>query len=260
VGLGTGSRDRDMAMLNQILGVQMAMTDRLAGSGFAAEALDMVPKINLTATKLAESAGIKNPEQFFLNIKPEQLEQMKQDAANRPNPEMEMKEKELQADIQMKQFDAQMQEQADMRKAEIERMQAEADIATNDRKTQADILIAEKKFELDRELALFEAQLRAEEHQQNMQMKMVDHEGKREEREAKAKEAAKPKASIEVKHGAEELTGPIAEALSKFGEQMSRSQESQSQALMSVLERASAPKRVVRDPKTNRVVGVETIQ
>jgi hypothetical protein len=269
VGLGTGSRDRDMAMLNTILGVQMSMTDRLAGSGFAAEALDMVPKINLTATKLAESAGIKNPEQFFLNLKPEDLERMKEEAANRPNPEMEMKEKELQADMQIKQVDmqmrgqelqakAQLDERADMRKAEIERMQAEADIATNDRKVQADIMLAEKKFELERELALIEAQIKASEHQQNMQMKMVDQEGKREEREAKAK--AGPKAAIEVKHGADELTGPIAEALSKFGEQMSKSQEMHSQALMSVLAKASAPKRVVRDPKTNRVVGVETIQ
>ena len=79
IGLGTGSRDRDMAMLNQILNVQIAMTDRLAQAGFSSQALEMVPRINMTATKLAESAGIKNPDQFYLDIKPEMLEQMKQD-------------------------------------------------------------------------------------------------------------------------------------------------------------------------------------
>jgi hypothetical protein len=96
IGLGTGSRDRDMAMLNQILNVQMAMTDRLAQGGFSAQALEMVPKINMTATKLAESAGIKNPDQFYLDIKPEMLEQMKQEAANRPDPEMQKEQMKAQ--------------------------------------------------------------------------------------------------------------------------------------------------------------------
>jgi hypothetical protein len=55
IGLGTGSRDRDMAMLNQILNVQIAMTDRLAQGGFSAQALEMVPKINMTATSLRKA-------------------------------------------------------------------------------------------------------------------------------------------------------------------------------------------------------------
>jgi hypothetical protein len=136
VGLGTGSRDRDMAMLNQILNVQMAMTDRLAQGGFAAQALEMVPKINMTATKLAESAGIKNPDQFYLDIKPEQLEQMKAQAAQPPqDPKL--------VQIQMQ---AQLDERADQRKAQIETTQAQADIATQDRKTQAEMIQNERDF------------------------------------------------------------------------------------------------------------------
>lgn len=187
IGLGTGSRDRDMSMLNTILGVQMMMTDRLAAGGFSAQALDMVPKINLTATKLAESAGIKNPEQFFLELKPEQVEEMKQKAAQpKVDPKIELEKQKLQVDAQMKQADMQMRgqeiqanaaidQQADMRKAEIERIQAEADIASNDRKIQADMMLAQQKFELERELKMLDFQLKREMQQEELAMRREQH-------------------------------------------------------------------------------------
>ena len=187
IGLGTGSRDRDMSMLNTILGVQVMMTDRLAQGGFAAQALDMVPKINLTASKLAESAGIKNPEQFFLDLKPEQIEQMKQQAAQPPaDPKIELEKEKLQIDAQMKQADMQMRgqelqanaqidAQADARKAEIERVQAEADIASNDRKIQADMMLAQQKFELERELKMLDFQLKQQMQQEELAMRREQH-------------------------------------------------------------------------------------
>lgn len=187
IGLGTGSRDRDMAMLNQILNVQIAMTDRLAQGGFAAQALDMVPKINTTAIKLAESAGIRNPEQFFLELKPEQLEQMKQQAAQPPvDPKIELEKQKLQLDAQVKQSDMQMRaqelqakavmdQQADQRKAEIESVQAQADIATQDRKMQAEMLMAERKFELERELKLMDYELKRQAQQEELQMRREQH-------------------------------------------------------------------------------------
>ena len=187
IGLGTGSRDRDMAMLSQILNVQVMMTDRLAQGGFGAKAVEMVPKINLTATKLCESAGIKNPEQFFLDIKDEEVEQMKQQASQPPSdPKIELEKEKLQADMEMKQADMQMRgqelqanaaidERGDMRKAEIERMQAEADIATNDRKMQAEMMMAERKFELDRELKILEFQLKQQMQQEELAMRREQH-------------------------------------------------------------------------------------
>lgn len=173
VGLGTGSRDRDMAMLNTILGVQVMMTDRLAQGGFGAQALDMVPRINLTATKLAESAGIKNPEQFFLDIKPEMLEQMKQQASQpQPSPE----EIKGQVQLQIAQQQAQLDAQADERKAQIEATQAQADIATQDRKTQAEMLKSQQQFEFDREMAILEFQLQERLKMAELDMKRQMHE------------------------------------------------------------------------------------
>jgi hypothetical protein len=184
IGLGTGSRDRDMAMLNSILNVQIAMTDRLAQGGFSAQALEMVPKINMTATKLAESAGIKNPDQFYLDIKPEMLVQMKQEAANRPDPEMQKEQMKAQSAMQAEQMkaqtaltlgqqDAQLAQQADERKAQIEAVQMQADIEAQNQKTQAEMIQAQQKFEFDKEMALLEFQLQRE-------LKMAELELKRE--------------------------------------------------------------------------------
>jgi hypothetical protein len=171
IGLGTGSRDRDMAMLNQILNVQIAMTDRLAQGGFAKQALEMVPKINMTASKLAESAGIKNPEQFYLDIKPEMLEQMKQEAANRPDPEMQKEQMKAQTQLQLGQQQAQLDAQADERKAQIETVQMQADIEAQGQKTQAEMIQAQQDFEFKKWLATqqfeFDMQIKREE----MQMK-----------------------------------------------------------------------------------------
>lgn len=175
IGLGTGSRDRDMAMLNQILNVQMAMTDRLAQGGFLAQALEMVPKINQTAIKLAESAGIKNPDQFYLDIKPEMLEQMKQEAANRPDPEMQKEQVKAQTQLQLGQQQAQLDAQADQRKAQIEAVQMQADIEAQNKKTEAEMLQAQQKFQMDKELAVLEFQLQRELKMAEIEMKRQMH-------------------------------------------------------------------------------------
>lgn len=186
IGLGTGSRDRDMAMLNTILNVQMAMTDRLGAAGFSAQALEMLPKINTTAIKLAESAGIKNPDQFYLDIKPETLAQMQQEAASRPDPVMQAEQMKAQTQLTIAQQQAQLDQQADMRKAEIETVQMQADIAAQDRKTQAEMVQAQQDFEfkkqlailqfnLDRELKMAEEQRKEREFDQKMAFEREKH-------------------------------------------------------------------------------------
>jgi hypothetical protein len=173
IGLGTGSRDRDMAMLNQILNVQMAMTDRLAQGGFAAQALEMVPKINMTAIKLAESAGIKNPDQFYLDIKPELLEQMKQEAANRPDPEMQKEQVKAQTQLQLGQQQAQLDAQADQRKAQIEAVQMQADIEANRQKIESDAILAREKAAIEERLAVLQFHMDNERDQREHEYKMA---------------------------------------------------------------------------------------
>jgi hypothetical protein len=192
IGLGTGSRDRDMAMLNTILNVQMAMTDRLAAAGFSGQALEMVPKINTTAMKLAESAGIKNPDQFYLDIKPEMLEQMKQEAANRPDPEMQKEQIKAQTQLQLGEQQAQIAQQADERKAQIEGVQMQADIEAQNQKTQAEMVQAQQDFEFKKQLAVLQFQL-------DRELKMAEEARKEREFEQKmAFEREKHQQAIEA--------------------------------------------------------------
>src|SRR6185369_15581608 len=98
VGLGTGSRDRDMMMLNNILNTQNAMALTLAQGGFAGEALEMLPKIIKTATKLAESSGIRNPDEYYMQIDEHKLQQMQQQATQpKPDPALQLEQAKVQA-------------------------------------------------------------------------------------------------------------------------------------------------------------------
>jgi hypothetical protein len=60
-------------------------------------------------------------------------------------------------------------------KAEIERLQAEADVAVEQRKIEAQIQLEREKFELERELKLMEHSIKREQMQSDMQMKQADH-------------------------------------------------------------------------------------
>lgn len=191
VGLGAGSRDRDMAMLQNVLQVQQGVITALQNP--------FNPILNLghaldTARRLAEAAGLKNPEQYFPEVTQEQIAQIKQkmDANPPPNPDaakaqaqMQIEQMKLQANMQLEQArmqsdsqrdaaKAQLDQQAMQAKAEIERIQAEADIATQQQKTQAEIALA-------REKAQIEAALQEREHQ--FKLDLMAREDARKERE-----------------------------------------------------------------------------
>jgi hypothetical protein len=262
VGLGTGSKETQLAMWNMLVGAQQQ-----------AVAVGLVSKRNLwnSASELVKLIGRKDPESFFTdpaaqmpqmdpnapqdpnNPQPQMPQQDPNDAPipSPPDPkmmELQVRQQEAQAkmqmDVQMAQMKAQLDQAAMQGKAEIERLQAQADIATQDRKTQAELALAERRFELDRELKMLDHQMKREQAQIDMQFKAADHQNKQEERQAKAQEAKKPKASIEVKHGADEITGPLAGIVEKFGETLSQSQATQFQALIAAMQEGRRPKRI----------------
>ena len=123
-----------------------------------------------------------------------------------------------------------------------------------EREFQFNSALEERRFELERELKLIDAQIKREQHGQTMQLKVHEADSKAQERQTKAE--AGPKASIEVKHGAEEVVGPIAEVLAQVGERMQGNQAENTKMIMEALERMSKPKRIVRD-KNGRASHVE---
>lgn len=152
VGLGTGSRDRDMMMLQQVLMNQMALADRFLAAGAQEEAIDMLPLIIDTMTKIAEAAGLRNPGDYYpddAEALVQALKEKAQAAAQQPNPEVLKAQAEAEAAMQLKQVDAQVS----MQQAELK---AQGDVVKNKAELEADLATKEA----DRQNAVFLEQQR----------------------------------------------------------------------------------------------------
>ena len=145
-GLGTGSRDRDMSMLDGVLQKQIMIMDRLVGSGFSDLALEMLPKIQRTLVKQAESAGLKNPEEYYPEVTEDLLIKMKAQAAKQgaENPEAKKHQQEMQ-----------MKQQEINGKLALDRMEMELDADIDRDKFNAEMA-------LKREQLIAEMNLKAE--------------------------------------------------------------------------------------------------
>lgn len=137
VGLGTGSRDRDLAMLGQVLQSQLMLADRFMQSGAFEQAIDMLPKIIETMTKMAESAGIRNPEDFYPTYTDDTLTKLKTLAQQRgaqPPVQLQVEQMRGQNAQQIAAIKAQADQQVQASEAQsnIVRAQAEATKAQAD--------------------------------------------------------------------------------------------------------------------------------
>lgn len=156
VGLGTGSRDRDMSMLNLILNGQIGMADRLGAAGFRAKAIEFIPKIRKTAVEMAESSGLKNPGDYYPTITDDELEKMVEQA-NQPTPDPAIQIEQLKGENAkaLKAVDAQvaMQEAESKAKGDIVKNQAElsADLQTKEADRQNAIALANVNAQLELE-------------------------------------------------------------------------------------------------------------
>jgi hypothetical protein len=186
VGLGTGSRDRDMQMLNTVLQTQMGMADRLAGTGFSAEALDFVPKIIKTATQIAESAGMKNPDSYYPQIDEEAVAAMKEQAAQpKPDPALALEEAKGKVTMQVEQGKnelAMQKMQVDAQMAQQEaQLKAQGEVAKNTAELQADLQTKAAEREnaliIEQQRANLELEKQAREHafQLNLEREKMAH-------------------------------------------------------------------------------------
>jgi hypothetical protein len=163
VGLGTGSRDRDMSMLNNILMQQIAMTDRFQMGGLVDLALDMLPRIKKTLVKIIEAAGIKNADSFYPDITMEQLPALKQMVAqmqSQPDPKVVLEQQKAQMQMQAKQAEMQMDAQKSQADMQLEQMKLQNEIEL--KRYQIDAEMTLKREQLQAELALKREQLVAE--------------------------------------------------------------------------------------------------
>jgi hypothetical protein len=144
VGLGTGSKNEQMAMLQMILAKQEQILTQFG----PANPLVSVAQYRATLGRFIEAAGLKDSTEFFKEIPPE-LDQ----ALSNPPPQQQSNPA---LDTMMAQAQAQIQ---------IEQQKAMAAIETQRLKAQADIQLAREKaaaeLQLKREEFAVEAQLKA---------------------------------------------------------------------------------------------------
>jgi len=163
VGLGTGSRERDLMHLQSVLQSQLMLADRFMAAGAQEDAIDLLPKIIATMVKIAEAAGLRNAEDYYPDYTEEkvaQLKQMAQQAQQKPSPDM-MK---VQADAQL----AQQKHQTD---TQITAAKLQADQQANDTKASLEAQRMEREFALRRDQMTAEMALKREQLAAELQLK-----------------------------------------------------------------------------------------
>lgn len=221
VGLGSANKDRQAAQIGQLLGVQQALMQAGMVPPPAAVAL---------ARKLAESMGLETPEMYFPDPPP-------------PNPNQppplpllieQMKGQQRQAEVQVQaqaklqevQANLQLQASNDARDAERAQMQAALDAQLQHADQENKRFIAEMQAANDRYRTELQEQTRLE--IAAMQAQTAD-----------AAQQAQAAQSPQI-----DLSGL----------------QRMEQAMQALHAAVTAPKKVVRDPKSGRVVGLEPAQ
>ena len=264
-GLGTGSRDRDLSMLQTVMQSQLMLADRFQASGATEDAIDMLPKILMTMEKMAEAAGIRNPEDFYPEYTEEKVAQLKQmaaQAAQQPPPQVLIEQAKAQAAMQLKQNEGQVTLQVEQGKIEAhvresqlnsevqvrrEQAQLEADMQTKEADRQNALLLEQQKsdnamrLELER-IASAERIKSAELAQQRELelLKMQMTEAEEDDGQGGKRRSVKSKSDIQGARVMESVTGL-------------------QQALAQMQQMISAPTEIVRDPDTGRAIGTRKV-
>lgn len=146
-GLGAGTRERDMMVMQQVLGLQERML-----SGFGPDNPFVKPENVYSAlSRMIEAAGLKTPSLYFTEPDPQEVQQKMEAARNQPN----LVQLRVQAQMQLEQ--AKMQANRDKEAAQMEadlrveqaRIAAETERQRNDLASRA--LLQRQQIEWERE-------------------------------------------------------------------------------------------------------------
>lgn len=146
VGLGAGSRDRDMAMLRFVMEIQEKIFMAMGPSN----PLVGLSEIRNAFAKAIEAAGMRAPEQFVREFGKDEEQQMMQAKAQQPPPP-DPKMLEMQA------------------KQQLEQQKAQADVQMQQQRGQVDVQLAMQKQEADAALAMRKLDMEFQGRQQQMQ-------------------------------------------------------------------------------------------
>jgi hypothetical protein len=153
VGLGTGNKQEQMAMLQMVLSKQEQI---IQGYG-PANPLVSVGQYRNTLGRFIEAAGFKDSEIFFKEIPAEVDQQL-----SNPSPQQQQPDPAVQAMIQQSQAQIQIAQQKAMADVEANKQKALADIQLAREKAAAEIQLAREKAAAELELKKAEFQVEAQ--------------------------------------------------------------------------------------------------
>jgi len=164
-GLGTGSRERDVAALTQIFGLQDKIQTDFAEAGFMEQAIEYIPKMNQVAVKIGENTGLRNADDYFLKVDEKQKQALNMKSKQQQEEPSEIQQK-LQAEqglekarmeMDMQKFQMEHQGKMALEEAKLqqtthrEKSQMEADITVKTTEAQLLAVHQEKELEVRRE-------------------------------------------------------------------------------------------------------------
>jgi hypothetical protein len=226
-GLGAGTRERDMMVMQQVIGLQ----EKMLGAFGPDNPFVKPDQVYNAVAKLIEAAGLRTPGLYFTEPDMQEVAAKLEAMKNQPSPEM------VKAQAQMQIEQAKMQAQAQMKQMEL---QANMQMADKDKEVQA-----------NKELAQLEADkaIEAERRATDIQLKQMDIAWQREKLLIEQRAVLAP-TGMDVDDAGQPVN-PMMDMMR------------QTQAMLGVvaqaLQASGAPKRVVRDAM-GEVIGLEPMQ
>lgn len=137
-GLGAGTRERDMMMMQVIMGLQEKL---LANFGAANNPYVKPDDLWASIEKTVEATGLRSADQFFTKPSPEEIQQAIEAQSNKPDPEMQK---------------AEMQAQIAQQKAAMDLQIAQIKTESDERLRMAELQSQEKikLYQIDQEIQL----------------------------------------------------------------------------------------------------------
>lgn len=155
IGLGAGSRERDLVMLQTILGLQQAIITQAGANN----PLVKPDQLYNTLAKIAESAGFPSADPYFTKPDPAEVAALAQQAESQPS------EAEQKAQAQM-----QIEQAKTAARVEVENAQMQADLQVKRAEIEAERIRAQMKLEHDSQIQGLKAELDLLKHRDQMQL------------------------------------------------------------------------------------------
>jgi hypothetical protein len=179
-GLGTGTREKDVAILQ---GITVKMEQLLQQFGPFNEEIN-VGHLMMAYQKMAEAAGIENADAFFPDLTQDRIKELRdmqqksQEGQKPQDPALAKLQAEMQLKTQQAQAEMQAQQAKDAQNAQMEMAKAQRDAQREMEKAQFQMQLererAQLQIELEREKALADIELRRQIAQMDHQLKIEE--------------------------------------------------------------------------------------